>query len=89
MPIWQNPIPKFIKNQGGTTPEDLTYVAMFPLGSYANYTYTGLEGAQASAEEMIWSLPNGLQAYAIFGAWASVVSMRLRRSFAIRDFKDT
>jgi hypothetical protein len=70
MPMWQQPIPKFIKEQGGTTPEDLTYVAMLPLGSYANGKYTGQAGGQASAEEVIWSLPNGLQAYAIFGAWA-------------------
>jgi len=33
-------------------------------------TYTGASGGQASAEEVIWSLPNGLQAYVIFGAWA-------------------
>src|SRR5215831_7164985 len=70
MPMWQQPIPKFIKEQGGTTPEDLTYVAMLPLGSYADGRYTGQAGGQASAEEVIWSLPNGLQAYAIFGAWA-------------------
>jgi mono/diheme cytochrome c family protein len=70
MPMWQQPIPKFIKEQGGTTPEDLTYVAMLPLGSYADGRYTGAAGGQASAEEVIWSLPNGLQAYAIFGAWA-------------------
>jgi len=69
-PMWQQPIPKFIKEQGGTTPEDLTYVAMLPLGSYADGKYTGQAGGQASAEEVIWSLPNGLQAYAIFGAWA-------------------
>ena len=30
--------------------------------------YTGAEGAQQSAEELIYSLPNGLQGYAIFGA---------------------
>lgn len=70
MPMWQQPIPKFIKEQGGTTPEDLSYVAMLPLGSYADGKYTGAAGGQASAEEVIWSLPNGLQAYAIFGAWA-------------------
>jgi hypothetical protein len=70
MPMWQQPIPKFIKEQGGTTPEDLTYVAMLPLGSYQQGKYTGQAGGQASAEEVIWSLPNGLQAYAIFGAWA-------------------
>ena len=69
-PFWNHPIPKFIKEQGGTTPEDLSYVATLPLGSYANYKYTGAPGGQASAEEMIWSLPNGLQGYAIFGAWA-------------------
>jgi hypothetical protein len=69
-PMWQQPIPKFIKEQGGTTPEDLTYVAMLPLGTYADGKYTGQAGGQASAEEVIWSLPNGLQAYAIFGAWA-------------------
>ena len=70
MPMWQQPIPRFIKEQGGTTPEDLTYVAMLPLGSYADGRYTGQPGGQASAEEIIWSLPNGLQAYVIFGAWA-------------------
>jgi hypothetical protein len=70
LPQWQQPIPKFIKEQGGTTPEDLTYVAMLPLGGYANGKYTGAAGGQASAEEVIWSLPNGLQGYAIFGAWA-------------------
>jgi len=70
MPMWQQPIPKFIKEQGGTTPEDLTYVAMLPLGTYQQAKYTGAAGGQASAEEVIWSLPNGLQAYAIFGAWA-------------------
>lgn len=69
-PMYQNPIPRFIKEQGGTTPEDLTYVAMLPLGTYQQAKYTGAAGGQASAEEVIWSLPNGLQAYAIFGAWA-------------------
>ena len=70
MPMWQQPIPRFIKQQGGTTPDDLTYVAMLPIGSYANGEYTGQAGGQASAEEVIWSLPNGLQGYALFGAWA-------------------
>jgi hypothetical protein len=69
-PFWGNPIPKFVSNQGGTKPEDLTYVATLPLGSYATHRYTGQDGAQASAEEMIWSLPNGLQGYALFGAWS-------------------
>ncbi len=69
-PMYQQPIPRFIKEQGGTTPGDFTYVAMLPLGSYQQAKYTGAAGGQASAEEVIWSLPNGLQAYAIFGAWA-------------------
>jgi hypothetical protein len=69
-PFWGHPIPKFISNQGGTTPQDLTYVVTLPLGSYTNYRYAGGECAQASAEEMIWSLPNGLQRYTLFGAWS-------------------
>src|SRR4029434_10854177 len=83
MPMWQQPIPKFIKEQGGTTPEDLTYAAMLPLGGYANGKYTGQPGGQASAEEVIWSLPNGLQAYAILRAW----SQRRRDAFTqiVRD----
>jgi hypothetical protein len=70
LPMYQQPIPKFIKEQGGTTPGDFSYVAMLPLGSYQQAKYTGDAGGQASAEEVIWSLPNGLQGYAIFGAWA-------------------
>lgn len=74
-PFWANPIPKFISNQGGTTPEDLSYVASLPLRSFSFDTdgsvgrYTGQEGPQQSAEEVIWSLPNGLQGYVLFGAW--------------------
>ncbi len=74
-PFWANPIPKFIKNQGGTTPEDLSYVATLPLGAYSFDTrgsvgrYTGADGPQQSAEEVIFSLPNGLQGYVLFGAW--------------------
>jgi hypothetical protein len=74
-PLWSHPVPKFISNQGGTTPADLSYVATLPLGGYSFDTkgsvghWTGAEGAQQSAEEVIYSLPNGLQGYAIFGAW--------------------
>jgi hypothetical protein len=74
-PFWANPIPKFISNQGGTTPEDLSYVASLPLGGYSFDTagtvggYTGADGPQQSAEEVIFSLPNGLQGYVLFGAW--------------------
>ena len=74
-PFWANPIPKFITNQGGTTPADLSYVATLPLGAYSFDTrgtvgrYTGADGPQQSAEEVIFTLPNGLQGYVLFGAW--------------------
>jgi hypothetical protein len=74
-PFWANPIPKFVANQGGTTPEHLSYVATLPLGAYSFDTrgsvgrYTGADGPQQSAEEVIFSLPNGLQGYVLFGAW--------------------
>lgn len=74
-PFWSHPIPKFISNQGGTTPADLRYVATLPLGGYPFNPhgsvghYTGQDGPQQSAEEVIWSPPNGLQGYALFGAW--------------------
>jgi hypothetical protein len=74
-PFWANPIPKFIANQGGTTPADLSYVATLPLGDYSFDLrgsigrYTGQDGFQQSAEEVIFSLPNGLQGYVLFGAW--------------------
>jgi len=74
-PFWAHPIPKFIANQGGTTPQDLSYVATIELGKY-NFDpkgtvgrYTGKDGAQQSAEEIIFSLPNGLQGYSLMGAW--------------------
>jgi hypothetical protein len=75
-PFWSHPIPKFISNQGGTKPEDFSYVASLPLGSYSFDPkggvghYTGQDGPQQSAEEVIWSLPNGLQGYQLLGAWS-------------------
>jgi hypothetical protein len=74
-PFWANLIPKFIANQGGTTPGDLSYVASLPLGNYSFDTrgtvgaYTGADGPQQSAEELIFSLPNGLQGYVLLGTW--------------------
>jgi hypothetical protein len=74
-PIWSNPIPKFIANQGGTTPADLSFVATLPLFQFDFDTkssvghYTGADSAQMSAEEIIWSLPNGLQGTVLYGAW--------------------
>jgi hypothetical protein len=58
-PFWSHPIPKFIANQGGTTPADLSYVATLPLGGYSFDTrgsvgrYTGADGPQQSAEEVL------------------------------------
>lgn len=74
-PFWSHPIPKFISNQGGTTPADYSYVATLELGKYSFDPkgsvgrYSGKDGPQQSAERVIWSLPNGLQGYALFGAW--------------------
>ncbi len=51
-PFWSHPIPKFISNQGGTTPADLSYVATLPLGGYSFEPhgsvghYTGQDGPQ-------------------------------------------
>jgi hypothetical protein len=66
-PFWGHPIPKFIKNQAGTTPESFSFVAVLPLTGAR--TYSGKDGEQATAEEVIWSLPNGLQGTALFGAF--------------------
>jgi mono/diheme cytochrome c family protein len=71
-PMWGHPVPKFVKNQGGTTAEDLSFVATLPLGSPSSGSgrvYTGAEGEQATAEEALWTLPNGLQGAALFGAF--------------------
>jgi hypothetical protein len=49
----------------------MSFVATLPLGSPggAGRVYTGAEGEQATAEEVLWALPNGLQGTAIFGAF--------------------
>ena len=50
-------------------------MATLPLGAYSFDTrgtvgrYTGVDGPQQSAEEVIFTLPNGLQGYVLFGAW--------------------
>jgi hypothetical protein len=75
-PFWSHPIPKFVANQGGTKPKDFSYVASLELGKYSFDPkgtvghYTGKDGAQQSAEEVIWSLPNGFQGYQLLGAWS-------------------
>jgi hypothetical protein len=60
-PFWSHPIPKFVSNQGGTKPEDLSYVAILELGKYSFDPkgsvghYTGKDGPQ--------------QGYELLGAW--------------------
>lgn len=75
-PFWANPIPKFISTQqGGTTPDKFAMVATVNLfnrqssGQEGGGYYDGSDGGQQSAEEAIWSLPNGLQGYALFGGF--------------------
>ncbi|MEY4590093.1 MAG: hypothetical protein RL497_2169 [Pseudomonadota bacterium] len=73
-PFWANPIPKFISTQqGGTTPDKLAMIATVYLfdgqGDNGGGYYSGKDGGQQSAEEVIWSLPNGLQGYALFGGF--------------------
>jgi hypothetical protein len=90
-PFWSHPIPKFIANQGETTPADLSYVATLPLGGYSfdlrgsAGRYTGADGPQQSAEEVIFSLPNGLQGYVLLAPGTSAGSTRSPTSSAIRE----
>jgi cytochrome c553 len=82
-PFFENPIPKFVTIVGGedrnysllatlATPqigsEPAGCNAQSTFGSYSICTqYTGTGGVQQHASETFWELPNGLQAYAIFG----------------------
>jgi len=73
-PFWANPIPKFISTQqGGTTPDKYAMIATVGLfdgnGDNGGGYYSGKDGGQQSAEEVIWSLPNGMQGYALFGGF--------------------
>lgn len=69
-PFWANPIPKFISTQqGGTTPDTFAMVATVNLFNNGDGRFDGSDGGQQSAEEVIWSLPNGMQGYALFGAF--------------------
>jgi len=65
--FYDHPIPKFIDgsySQIVTTPIEQEDGQQLSIGS----EYDGSTGIQAQANEVIFSLPNGLQAYAVFGA---------------------
>jgi hypothetical protein len=106
-PYYDHPIPKFVtlgggedrnysllaslaQPQVGSEPEGCNAQSSF--GDYAMCTqYTGTGGVQQHASEVIWELPNGLQAYAIYGGLNQrrtdaftfiVVDPRRRRSAA-------
>jgi hypothetical protein len=73
-PFWANPIPKFIASQqGGTTANQYTLVATISIldgsGDNGGGYYSGKDGGQQLEGEMLWSLPNGLQGYAMFGGF--------------------
>lgn len=78
-PFWEAPVPVFISagGGGGTTPATLSIIAtrnLGPGGERGGGFYTGTDqgsqlGGQQSAEEIIWSLPNGLQGYALYGGF--------------------
>ena len=73
-PFWAIPIPKFITNQGGTTPADLSDVASLPLAvtpsiPAARWASIREQMVRSSRQEATSRLPNGLQGYVLFGAW--------------------
>lgn len=78
-PMWEAPVPVFIAagGGGGTSPSNYSMIALRnlgPGGERGGGFYTGTDqgssfGGQQSAEEVIWSLPNGLQGYALFGGF--------------------
>jgi hypothetical protein len=76
-PFWDHPIPKFVSLNADTA-NDLSLLATLvqpqgtaPPGCDASGPfcthYTGTGGVQQHASETIWSLANGLHAYAIYG----------------------
>lgn len=82
-PYFQHPLPKFVTVAGGTDKKFSLLASLAQpqsgsepsgcnskssLGSFATCTnYTGTGGVQQHASETFWLLPNGMQAYAIFG----------------------
>lgn len=65
-PIWSHPIPAFIRNSARA--DEYSFVALLPLQGERDYN-PEQGGGQASAEEALWTLPNGLQGSALFGAF--------------------
>jgi hypothetical protein len=99
--FWEHPVPKYVGSAGATA-RDLSLVGSLvqPVGSApagcspapnSPFTlctsYTGTDGVQQQASEIIWDLPNGLQGYAIYGG------LNQRRvdafSFIVRDPRRT
>lgn len=82
-PFWEHPLPKFVTVSGGSDAKySLLATLAQPssgsepagcdsktsFGGFATCThYTGTGGVQQHASETIWSLPNGLHGYAIYG----------------------
>lgn len=72
-PFWEQPIPIFIGTDSGeTTADKFSMIAtrkLGPGGVEGGGFFTGMPGGQQSMQEMLWSLPNGLQGYAIYGGY--------------------
>jgi hypothetical protein len=73
-PFWANPLPKFIAaQQGGLTPEHYSLVATINLfdgnGDNGGGYFSGKDGGQQLEGEMLWSLPNGMHGYALYGGF--------------------
>lgn len=95
--FWEHPVPKYVASAGATARDSsLVGSLVQPVGNAppgcepaanAVFTlctnYTGTDGVQQQASEIIWDLPNGLQGYAIYGG------LNQRRidafSFIVRD----
>jgi hypothetical protein len=90
-PIWSHPIPAFINNSAKA--DDLSTVALLPLQGERVYD-PEKGGGQAMAEESLWSMPNGMQGTALFGAFnqrrvdAFTLIVRDPRIFPKVDDKD-
>lgn len=78
-PFWEGPVPVFIAagGGGGTLPAKFAIIAtrnLGPGGERGGGFYTGTDqdssfGGQQSFASIIYSLPNGLQGYAVYGGF--------------------
>lgn len=101
-PFWEAPIPVFISagGGGGTNPSKLTMIALRnlgPGGSNGGGFYEGTDsgsqfGGQQSFELLTYSLPNGLQGYAVYGGFnqrrTDVFTNTIRDPRLLRDVAD-